>query len=141
MRAVTTGLALLLATSAYAAEAPKAAPAKATAKPAGSAKTIKEITIEGEVKLPEVLFITSRDVERPLDWLDAYARAETDAAAAAKDGPVRVHVVPAQPTAEADVSPASVSSTTASPAAAPESTNAPSVAPTPTPPAPAVERR
>lgn len=35
--------------------------------------TIEEISIEGEVRLPRVLFITSRDIARPLDFLDHYA--------------------------------------------------------------------
>jgi hypothetical protein len=35
-------------------------------------KTLDEITIEGEVRLPRVLFITSRETERPLDFLEEY---------------------------------------------------------------------
>jgi hypothetical protein len=53
-------------------------------------RTLEAVEIEGEVRLPQVLFITSRDVERPLDWLDHYA-----AAAPAEERPVRVFVVPA----------------------------------------------
>lgn len=95
-----------LASPAGAAETPAPPPsapadaAKAASKPPASAqksapKTLEEITIEGEVRLPEVLFITSRDVERPLDWLEGYLNAEKGAAARSSDAPVRVHVVPA----------------------------------------------
>jgi hypothetical protein len=88
----------------------KSATAK-TAKPAaaksaatkGAPKTLEEITIEGEVRLPEVLFITSRDVERPLDWVDGYLSAEQGAAAHANDAPVHVHVVPVAPSDSAAV--------------------------------------
>jgi len=33
-------------------------------------KTLDDIQIEGEVRLPRVLFITSRETARPLDFLD-----------------------------------------------------------------------
>lgn len=71
----------------------------ATSAPAAktATKTLEDITIEGEVRLPEVLFITSRDVERPLDWLAGYLNAETGAAAQVDDAPVHVHVVPVSP--------------------------------------------
>jgi len=35
-------------------------------------RTIEDIEIEGEVRLPQVLFITSREATRPHDWLDAW---------------------------------------------------------------------
>lgn len=35
-------------------------------------RTLEAVTIEGEVRLPQVLFITSREVDRPMDWLDHY---------------------------------------------------------------------
>lgn len=35
-------------------------------------RTLDDIEIEGEVRLPQVLFITSREASRPLDWLDAW---------------------------------------------------------------------
>jgi len=57
-------------------------------------KTLQEITIEGEVRLPEVLFITSRDVERPLDALAGYLVAEDSLLAAVESAPVHLHVVP-----------------------------------------------
>ena len=89
------------------AAATKSAKSAKTAKAApvtkGAPKTLEEITIEGEVKLPEVLFITSRDIERPLDWLDGYLSAETSAAARAENAPVVVHVVPASPSDSAAV--------------------------------------
>ena len=44
----------------------------APATPSGEVKTLDEITIEGEVRLPRVLFITSRETERPLDFLEGY---------------------------------------------------------------------
>ena len=83
----------------------KNAATKASGK--GAEKTLRDINIEGEVKLPEVLFITSRDVERPLDWLDTYARAESDAASGKSDAPAVVHVVPAQPAPTDSTPPAS----------------------------------
>jgi hypothetical protein len=77
---------------------PSRASASGAKAPAKSApKTLQEITIEGEVRLPEVLFITSRDVERPLDWLAGYVDAEDRAAAHAEHAPVRVYVLPAAP--------------------------------------------
>ena len=33
-------------------------------------RRLEDIMIEGEVRLPQVLFITSRESRRPLDWLD-----------------------------------------------------------------------
>ncbi len=32
-------------------------------------RTLEDVTIEGEVRLPQILFISSRDTERPLDVL------------------------------------------------------------------------
>lgn len=104
--AALIGVAFVIITLAHGAEGVAAKPAPAAA---GSEKTLKEITIEGEVRLPEVLFITSRDVERPLDAVAAYLLAEDSLTAALDDVPVRVHVAsgavtpalpdPLQPTA------------------------------------------
>jgi hypothetical protein len=58
-------------------------------------KTLEEITIEGEVRLPEVLFITSRDVERPLDSLAGYLVAQDSLAARLDAAPLLLHVTPA----------------------------------------------
>lgn len=52
-----------------------APPPAASAAPAPSApvvKTLDDIRIEGEIRLPRVLFLTSRDTECPFDWLDHY---------------------------------------------------------------------
>lgn len=58
-------------------------------------KTLDEITIEGEVRLPRVLFITSRETHRPLDFLEEYLP-PLDAVAneATPSGPVPVAVTP-----------------------------------------------
>jgi hypothetical protein len=55
----------LLAAGAAAALAVPTSPAQA----AGDVKTLDDIKIEGEVRLPRVLFITSRETVRPLDFL------------------------------------------------------------------------
>ncbi|HMB69838.1 MAG TPA: hypothetical protein VKU85_11020 [bacterium] len=55
-------------------------------------RTLDAVTIEGEVRLPEVLFITSRDVARPLDWLDHYAGPSAEALAPRLPLPLEVHV-------------------------------------------------
>ena len=86
--AALIGVAFVVVTLVHGAERTPPAPAKA-------AKTLEEITIEGEVRLPEVLFITSRDVERPLDAVAAYLAAEDSLVAALDAAPVRVHVTPA----------------------------------------------
>lgn len=58
-------------------------------------KTLDEITIEGEVRLPRVLFITSRETERPLDFLEEYLP-PLDAVAneTTPSGPVPVMIAP-----------------------------------------------
>ncbi len=55
-------------------------------------RTLEAVTIEGEVRLPQVLFITSRDVDRPMDWLDHY-----DVPLAAPDGTAPAWIVLAAP--------------------------------------------
>ena len=77
--------------------------AEAPAKPAKRvqpAKTIEEITIEGEVRLPEVLFITSRDVQRPIDWLEEYLLEEEAARLRLDQAPVRLLLFPDAPPAQ-----------------------------------------
>lgn len=98
LAAALIGVAFVVITLAHGAESP-----------AGADKTLKEITIEGEVRLPEVLFITSRDVARPLDAVAGYLVTEDSLTAALDHVPVRVHVAsgaaapalpdPLQPTA------------------------------------------
>ena len=68
MRTLTTLRALIV--PAVLAAVPAAAPFPAHAE---EVTTLEEISIEGEVRLPRVLFITSRDIARPLDFLDHYA--------------------------------------------------------------------
>jgi hypothetical protein len=65
---------------------------------AEEARTLDEVEIEGEVRLPQVLFITSREAERPLDWLEAWDTASAaDIASGAWIAP-RIHlIVPATP--------------------------------------------
>lgn len=50
-----------------------AAPAGATDAADPGVKTLEAVNIEGELRLPQVLFITSRDSRRPLDYLEVYA--------------------------------------------------------------------
>ena len=47
--------------------------AHATLTRAEETRTLDEVEIEGEVRLPQVLFITSREADRPLDWLDTWS--------------------------------------------------------------------
>jgi hypothetical protein len=64
------GGALLAAALALTARPPAAA---ATPPPAAPAvKTLDDIRIEGEIRLPRVLFLTSRETECPFDFLDHY---------------------------------------------------------------------
>ena len=69
-------------------------------------RTLDAVTIEGEVRLPEVLFITSRDVARPLDWLDHYSGPGCADLAKEIDPPFDVTIVPA-PAESPDVVPES----------------------------------
>ena len=64
------GGALLAAALALAAPPPDADAAGASSAPA--VKTLDDIRIEGEIRLPRVLFLTSRDTECPFDFLDHY---------------------------------------------------------------------
>lgn len=61
----TPSVASLLAASAAAALAVPTGASRA-----GEVKTLDDIHIEGEVRLPRVLFITSRETVRPMDFLD-----------------------------------------------------------------------
>jgi len=87
----TAALAALAAIAAIASTMPLTSPARASTPPV---KTLDEITIEGEVRLPQVLFITSRESTRPLDWLELY---DTDSAESISRGtpfPDRITVIP-----------------------------------------------
>jgi hypothetical protein len=68
-------------------------------------RTLDEITIEGEVRLPQVLFITSRESTRPLDWLEHYG--PPTAAEVARDTPLpgRIDVIPSAESADGIESP------------------------------------
>jgi hypothetical protein len=66
----------------------------AVARAAEPTKTLEEIAIEGEVRLPEVLFITSRDVQRPIDWLEEYLLEEETAATRLDQAQARLLVFP-----------------------------------------------
>ncbi|GJM45560.1 MAG: hypothetical protein DHS20C21_24020 [Gemmatimonadota bacterium] len=60
-------------------------------------RTLDTVTIEGEVRLPEVLFITSRDVARPMDWLDHYAGPTAAGVASLAPLCFDLYVLPAAP--------------------------------------------
>lgn len=78
---------LLLASSVTAAEPP--------------VKTLDAVTIEGEVRLPQVLFITSREGERPLEFLSMYAPATSLELGASTVLPSTIRVVPEVPVVRA----------------------------------------
>jgi hypothetical protein len=44
--------------------------------PSAPVRTLEDVTIEGEVRLPQVLFISSRDAERPLEALAFFGPAD-----------------------------------------------------------------
>ena len=64
-------------------------------------RRLEDIMIEGEVRLPQVLFITSRESRRPLDWLDHYAPPGAAEVAAATPVPSRIDVIPSHDPADA----------------------------------------
>jgi len=66
----------------------------ATAKPAGGVRTLDAINIEGEIAVPQVLFITARDTRRFRDGLGAAYRMTALEAARSLTLPGRVRVVP-----------------------------------------------
>jgi len=85
----------LCATVATPAVAQKTEPAKTQARARNSAvRTLEAITIEGEIAVPQVLFITSRDYRRFRDGLGATYRATALDVARAIDQPTRLRVVP-----------------------------------------------
>ena len=61
-------------------------------KPAGAIRTIDAITIEGEIAVPQVLFITSRDNRRYRDGIGKLYRKNTSELARALNAPDRVCV-------------------------------------------------
>ena len=63
------------------------------AKKAGAQRTLDAITIEGEIAVPQVLFITSRDYRRYRDGLGASLRPGSLDVARAVDLPVRLRFV------------------------------------------------
>ena len=65
-------------------KAPAVAPATpAAAAPASAVRTLEDVTIEGELRLPQVLFISSREAVRPLDALAFFGPADPRAVALA----------------------------------------------------------
>jgi len=58
--------------AALALAAPAVPAAAAPPPPAPAVKTLDDIRIEGEIRLPRVLFLTSRETECPFDFLDHY---------------------------------------------------------------------
>jgi hypothetical protein len=71
-------------------------------------KTLDAVTIEGEVRLPQVLFITSRDGERPLDFLAMYAPATSLELGQSTVLPSTIRVVPEATVVDAPAPPAAV---------------------------------
>lgn len=61
-------------------------------KPAGAIRTIDAITIEGEIAVPQVLFITSRDNRRYRDGTGKLYRKNTNERARSLNAPDRVCV-------------------------------------------------
>jgi hypothetical protein len=77
----------------------------ASASGAPAPRRLDEIMIEGEVRLPQVLFITSRESRRPLDWLDHYAPPSSAEVAATTVLPSRIDVIPSQDPADVTADP------------------------------------
>jgi hypothetical protein len=73
-----------------------AAPAAATTKKPAGVRTLEAINIEGEIAVPQVLFITARDTRRFRDGLGATYRMSAVDVARALTLPGRVRVVPQQ---------------------------------------------
>jgi hypothetical protein len=71
-------------------------------------KTLDAVTIEGEVRLPQVLFITSRDGERPLDFLAMYAPATSVELGQSTLLPSPLRAVPEATVVDAPAPPAAV---------------------------------
>jgi hypothetical protein len=61
-------------------------------KPAGAMRTIDAITIEGDIAVPQVLFITSRDNRRYRDGTGKLYRKNTNELARSLNAPDRVCV-------------------------------------------------
>jgi hypothetical protein len=81
----------VLALGVVAAAAPvQAAPTKARSK---AMRTLEAITIEGEIAVPQVLFITSRDYPRYRDGLALKFRMSALDVARSADRPTRLRVV------------------------------------------------
>jgi hypothetical protein len=77
--------------------------APAAGKPAP--RTLDDIMIEGEVRLPQVVFITSREANRPLDWLDHYMPPGAAEVAAGAALATRIDVIPSEDPADETESP------------------------------------
>lgn len=85
-----------MSSCAFAAE--PAAPAKSKSTPPAKARRLEDIRIEGDVPVPQVLFVTARDPRRTLDFgHDRYRRTSLELARTAVP-PTRVAVVGTWPT-------------------------------------------
>ena len=107
---------------AFAASFVAAAVIVAAAGAADVPRTLDEIMIEGELHLPQVLFITSRESARPLDWLEHYAAPSAFEVARATPFPSRIDVIPPFDPADDSADPAPLEA----PSAAPDESTAPS---------------
>ncbi len=76
--------------------APGVAQETAPKKRTKAVRTLEDITIEGEIAVPQVLFITSRDYHRYRDGLGAQFRMSALDVARSADRPTHLRVV-AQP--------------------------------------------
>jgi hypothetical protein len=63
------------------------------AKPGNAVRTLQEINIEGEIAVPQVLFITSRENRRYRDGLGSRFRVSALDVARSSDRPTRLRVV------------------------------------------------
>lgn len=90
---IAMGLVLAAAIAAAAAADVQAAPSKGRGE---AMRTLQAITIEGEIAVPQVLFITSRDYPRYRDGLALKFRMSALDVARSADRPTRLRVV-AQP--------------------------------------------
>jgi len=92
MRCAVAVLVLLVATAGAAAAAPPP-PAPAKSPPAAKARRLEDIRIEGDVPVPQVLFITARDPRRFLDFRHAPYRMSSLELARTAVLPTRVAVI------------------------------------------------
>jgi hypothetical protein len=98
MRSAMRGAALALALLAFGAAVAEAAPDPAPGKKPAAARRLEDIRIEGDVPVPQVLFVTARDPRRFLDFgHERYRKSSLDVARAVPL-PTRVVMVGIGPT-------------------------------------------